>query len=346
VAATAQALNLVQSERARLIATEQTVMLNVISAYVNVVQAQSTVDLNINNEQVLRRQLEAAQDRFRVGEVTRTDVAQAESSYALAIADRVQAQGTLQSNRATYEHQVGELPGRLVQPTDIPPLPATREEAVALASTANPTVVSAQFAQQAAEDNIRVVRGQLLPQVSLQGSLQRGKDSSSSSPKAQTDSATIVAQVTMPLYEAGSVYSQSRQAQQTVSQRRSQVDDTRRQVVEAAASAWETLQSVRARIKSLQAQIRANEIALDGVQQEAAVGSRTVLDILNQEQTLFQSRVNLVNSQHDEVIATFQLVSAVGRLTAKNLNLPVEFYDPDTNFKGVRNKWIGFGTPQ
>ncbi|HWK45591.1 MAG TPA: TolC family outer membrane protein [Stellaceae bacterium] len=344
VAQTSQALNLVQAERATLAATEQTVMLNVITAYVNVVQSQATVDLNLNNEQVLRRQLDATQDRFRVGEVTRTDVAQAEASYAQAIASRIQAQGTLQSNRAIYEQQVGLPPGKLVQPTDIPPLPTSREEAVAMAGAANPSVISAQFAQQAAQDNIRVVRGQLLPQISVQGSVQRSKESQIVG--RTTDSFELLGQVTVPLYEAGSVYSQSRQAQQTVAQRRNQVDVQRRTAVENAAAAWETLLSDRATIKSQEASIRSNEIALEGVQQEAAVGSRTVLDILNQEQTLFQSRVNLVNSQHDEVIATFQLISAVGRLTAQDLNLPVEIYNPDKNFNGVRDKWIGFDTPQ
>jgi outer membrane protein len=148
----------------------------------------------------------------------------------------------------------------------------------------------------------------------------------------------------MPLYEGGAVYSQSRQAQQTVAQRRSQVDDIRRQAVESAAASWETLQSTRAQIVSLQAQINASTIALDGVQQEAAVGSRTVLDILNAEQTLFQSRVNLVQAQRDEVVTEFTVASSVGRLTAKNLALPVPIYDTDRNYNAVRDKWIGFGT--
>jgi outer membrane protein len=341
-AQTQQALSQVRAERAHLVSIEQTVLLSAVSDYMNVVRDQAVLDLNINNEQVLRRQLEAAQDRFRVGEVTRTDVAQAEAAYAQAIAGRETAEGTLQISRAGYERDIGELPGKLVAPQGIPELPTSREESTSTASTSNPDVISAQFAQEAAEDTVRLVRGQLLPTVTLNASVQRTKDPTTAG--ITTDSLSLIAQATVPLYEGGVVYSQSRQAQQQVAQRKSLVDDARRAAVQASAQAWEQLKSDRATIVSLQSQIRAAEIALDGVQQEAAVGSRTVLDILNQEQALFQSRVNLVVSQHDEVVAEFALASALGRLTAKHLNLPVTIYDPDKNFDTVHGKWIGFGT--
>jgi outer membrane protein len=341
-AQTEQALNLVRSERAHLVSIEQTVLLSAVTDYMNVVRDQALLDLNINNEQVLRRQLEATQDRFHVGEVTRTDVAQAEAAYAQAIAGRQTAEGTLQISRAGYERDIGELPGKLVAPHGVPELPTSRDESTGTASTSNPDVISAQFAEEAAEDNVRLVRGQLLPTVTLNGTIERAKETSDQG--LTVDSLSLVAQATIPLYDGGTTYSQSRQAQQTVAQRKSQVDDARRAAVQSSAQAWEQLQSVRATIVSLESQIRAAEIALDGVQQEAAVGSRTVLDILNQEQTLFQSRVNLVSSQHDEIVAEFALSSALGRLTAKHLNLPVTIYDPDQNFDTVRDKWVGFGT--
>lgn len=340
-AQTEQSLNLVRSERAHLVSIEESVLLAGVTDYMNVVRDQATLDLNINNEQVLRRQLEAAQDRFRVGEVTRTDVAQAEAAYAAAIAGRQQAAGNLQISRAGYERDIGTAPGKLAPPNGIPELPTSRDEATGLAINANPDVISAQFAQQAAEDNVRVVRGQLLPTVTLNASVQRTKETQSAG--LQVDDMSITGQVTMPLYEGGAVYSQSRQATQTVAQRRSQVDNARVVANELAAQSWEQLVSIRAQIVSLQSQIKANEIALEGVQQEASVGSRTVLDILNAEQILFQSRVNLVTAQHDEVVAEFSLASALGRLTAKQLNLPVSYYDPDVNFEAVRDKWIGFG---
>ncbi len=178
--------------------------------------------------------------------------------------------------------------------------------------------------------------------MTLNASIQRSNESGTAG--TTSDSLSVIAQASVPLYEGGVIYSQSRQAQQTVAERKSLVDDARRAAVQAAAQAWEQLKSDRATITSLKEQIRAAEIALDGVQQEAAVGSRTVLDILNQEQALFQSRVNLVITQHDEVVAEFALAAALGRLTAKQLNLPVTIYDPDKNFDTVRGKWIGFGT--
>ena len=340
-AQTEQALNLVRSERAHLVSVEESVLLAGVTDYMNVVRDQATLDLNINNEQVLRRQLEAAQDRFRVGEVTRTDVAQAEAAYAAAIAGRQQAAGNLQISRAGYERDIGTAPGKLAPPNGVPELPTSRDEATSLALNANPDVISAQFAQQAAEDNVRVVRGQLLPTVTLNASIQRTKETTN--PGLQVDDMAITGQVSMPLYEGGAIYSQSRQATQTVAQRRSQVDNARVVANQLAAQSWEQLVSIRAQIVSLQSQIKANEIALEGVQQEASVGSRTVLDILNAEQILFQSRVNLVTAQHDEVVAEFSLASALGRLTAKQLNLPVTYYDPDVNFEAVRDKWIGFG---
>jgi len=350
VAQTAEALNLVQAERARLVAEEQTILLTVVTDYMNVVRDQATVDLDINNEQVLKKQLEQTQDRFRVGEVTRTDVAQAEASYAQAIATRQAAEGTLQVDRASFEHDVGMPAGKLTAPTGLPPLPTTREAAINLAATGNPNVIAAQFTQQAGEDNISVIRGQLLPQVGLTASFQHSntRESTSAGGTAglHSDDSQIVAQVSMPLYEGGAIYSQTRQAQQVVAQRKSLVDDARRAAAQAAATFWEQIVSDRATIVSLQSAIRANEISLDGTQQEAAVGQRTVLDILNAEQVLLQSRVNLVSTQHDEIVAELSLSSAVGALTAKSLALPVELYDPDKNFAAVRDKWIGFGTAE
>lgn len=340
-AQTEQALNQVRSERAHLSSVEATVLLSGVTDYMNVVRDQATLDLNINNEQVLRRQLEAAQDRFRVGEVTRTDVAQAEAAYAAAIAGRQQAEGNLQISRAGYERDIGQAPGKLAPPTGVPELPKSRAEATDLASSANLDVISAQFSQQAAEDNVRLVRGQLLPTLSVQAAIQRKKETGTA---GQTvDDMSLIAQLSVPIYEGGQIYSQSRQATQTVAQKRGVVDQARLTAVQLAAQAWEQLVSDRGQIVSQQSQIKANEIALDGVQQEAAVGSRTVLDILNAQQTLFQSRVNLVVSQHDELVAEFSLASALGRLTARQLNLPVTFYDPQEYFDAVHDKWIGFG---
>ncbi len=315
-AQTEQALDLVRAERANLVNVEQTIFITVVTDYMNVVEQQATVDLNINNEQVLRKQLEATQDQFRVGEKTRTDVAEAEAAFAQAVSQRLAAEGQLQVFRVTYQHDVGDLPGKLTAPSAIPELPTGRDEAVGLAAQAAPAVIQAQYTQAAAEANVNLVKGALLPTLSVQGTAQRATDQQEAG--TRIDEYAVTAQLSMPLYEGGATYSQARAAAQVVAQRKSQLDDARRVAVENAAQAWEQLQSTRATIKSEREQIRANEIALEGVQQEASVGSRTILDILNQEQTLFQSRVSLVTSQRDEVVFEFTLAQSIGRLNAKS----------------------------
>jgi outer membrane protein len=343
VAATSQAENTVRATRALTLATEQQVMLSAVTAYLDVVQNQSVLELSINNEQVLRRQLEATQDRFRVGEVTRTDVSQAEATLATATATRVQAEGTLENVRANFERFVGEPPGLLEPPTERPALPTSRAEAASLAANNNPNVISAQFNEAAARDAVRVVRGQLLPQISIVGDIGKGQEITTQIQNRTANTASVIARLTVPLYEGGQIYSQTRQANETVGERRSQIDDTRRTAVQTAQSDWETLQANRAQVESLIASVKANEVAYEGVQQEALVGARTVLDVLTAEQTLFTSRVGLVQAQHNEAVAEFSVAADIGRLTALDLNLPVQPYDADQHYRAVRDKWIGFG---
>jgi TolC family type I secretion outer membrane protein len=342
VAQTRQAINTVESTRAQTLAVETSVFQAVAMAYLDVVRDQALVEVDRNNVEVLRKQLEATQDRFRVGEVTRTDVAQAEAALAQAQGTLVTQQGTLEISRAEYVRAVGHPPGRLMLPRERPVLPATREEALSLATNNNFSVISAKFAELAARDNIDVVRGQLLPQISVVGILDRSYDQSATFKGALLNSAQITAQLTMPLYEGGAIYSQTRQAQQTVGQRRSQVDDARRAAVQTAAQFWSTLQAARASISSFAAAVRAAQIALEGTQQEALVGTRTVLDVLIQNQTLLQTQSQLVTAQHDAALAEFNLASAVGRLIAPELNLPVRLYDMEQHYREVKDKWIGF----
>jgi outer membrane protein len=342
VAQTRQAINTVESTRAQTLAIETAVFQAVAMAYLDVVRDQALVEVDRNNVDVLRKQLEATQDRFRVGEVTRTDVAQAESSLAQAQGTLVTQQGTLEISRAEYVRAVGHPPGRLMLPRERPALPATREEASSLAAHNNFSVISATFAELAARDNIDVVRGQLLPQISVVGTLARSYDQSATFKGALANSAQITAQLTMPLYEGGAIYSQTRQAEQTVGQRRSQVDDARRAAVQTATQFWSTLEAARASISSFAAAVRAAQIALEGVQQEALVGTRTVLDVLIQNQQLLTTQSQLVTAQHDAALAEFNLAAAVGRLIAPELNIPVKLYDMEQHYKEVKDKWIGF----
>lgn len=343
VAQTRQAVNTVQSTRAQTLAIETSVFQAVAMAYLDVVRDQSLVEVDRNNVQVLSKQLEATNDRFRVGEVTRTDVAQAESSLAQAQGTLTAAEGTLAQSRQEYVRAVGHEPGRLLLPRARPTLPATREEAQTLAADDNFSVISANFAELAARDNIDVVRGQLLPQISLVGSLSRIFAPSVTLSGSREEEASILAQMTMPLYEGGAIYSQTRQAEQTVGQRRSQVDDARRAAVQTATDAWETLKAARASIASFSAAVRAAQIALVGIQQEALVGTATTLDVLVQNQQLLTTQQQLIIAEHDAALAEFNLAAAIGRLVAPELHLPVRLYDMDAHYREVRDKWIGFG---
>jgi outer membrane protein len=342
-AQTRKAINNVQAERANVLAKETQVFKDVAQAYLDVVRDQTLVEVARNNEQVLRKQLDATRDRFRVGEVTRTDVAQAESSLAQATAQRITAEGNLENSRTNYVRAVGHPPGRLVMPRERPVLPVTREEALALAANANPNIIAASFNERAARDDVDAIRSKLSPQISIVGDLNRTYAPSVTLRGARLDSASVSAQLTIPLYEGGAVYSQTRAAQQAVGFQRSQVDDARRQAVQTAAQAWETLRAARAAIASFAAAVRAAQIALEGTQQEALVGSRTVLDVLIAEQQLFTTQQQLVTAQHDAALQEFTLAGATGRLIAPEMHLPVQLYDMERHYKAVKDKLFGFG---
>ncbi|MBN8874985.1 MAG: TolC family outer membrane protein [Rhodospirillales bacterium] len=337
-----RAKNQVMAERATLINQEQTSFINTVTAYVNVIQFQQILALNINNEQVLTKQLQATNDRFRVGEITKTDVAQAEAALAGATAQRQVAEGNLQTARGTFQQVVGVLPpGDLVEPQPLALPIKTQQDAAAMAAGNNPQVIAALYNDAAAKDAVDVAFSNLLPQVSLQG--QTFQQNNVGSRSSQLNGYQAVVQLSVPVYQGGTEYSQVRQARQTQQQTSRTVDDARRTAVQNAVNAWETLIAARASAQSLRSQIRANEIALEGVQREAIVGSRTTLDVLNAQQTLLNSRTNLVQSLTQLVTASFQVAQAVGRLTARDLHLPVPLYDETAYYNEVKNKWTGLG---
>jgi outer membrane protein len=338
---TNQADNRVFAQRGRLIATEQQVFTDTINAYVNVIQTQQLLQLNINNEQVLSRQLQATNDRFRVGEITRTDVAQAEAALAGARATRQTSEGNLQTARSNYRRFVGDLPDQLIEPQPIKLPIKNQNEATQLAAQNNPNVIAALFDDASARDAIDVAFSQLMPQLSLQvqGGLTNGQQVVGQS----TLGATVLLNASVPIYQGGSEYSRVRQARQTEQQARKTVDDVRRQAVQQAAQSWETLVAARSTIDSTRAQIRANQIALEGVQREAIVGSRTTLDVLNAEQSLLNSRVTLVQNLSSLVTASYTVASAIGRLTARDLNLNVPLYDETAYYTAVRQRLFGTG---
>ena len=340
-ASTAQAENLIYAQRQSLLSTEQDVLLNAVTVYMDVVLARAVLELSRNNEARLERQLQATEDRFRVGEVTRTDVSQAKASLAAAVADRLAAEGSLASAAADYEEIIGSPPAELSSPGPLIGLPTSSDQASQIAENEHPDVLASQFAELAALDNVDVETSDLLPDVDLVGSVSRNYDVTTGIDRQ--DVASIMAQVTVPLYQAGQASSDVRQAKQFVYQRREEVFETRRTVLADVITAWEGLITAQAQISAFQEQVSANEIALEGTQREAEVGERTVLDILDAEQALFESQVNLVTAQRDEVVASYGVQAAIGRLTAAYLQLPVEIYNVEEYYREARDTWWGWG---
>ena len=339
LAATSEAENTVRAGRARLRAVEQNVLRDAATAYMNVVRDQLVLQLTTSNEQVLKRHLEATRDQFQVGEITRTDVHQAEARLARVGAERIQAESDLEAFRAAYRNVIGESPGRLVQATLPADLPADGEEAARIAAVQAPEVVAGTFDEQALADDAKGVRGELLPKIDLEGSASRAFDTTGQ--ESRIDSFEAKVTLTVPLYQSGATYSRLRQAKQSVAEQRLKTRQARRDAAEEATRSWEARQAARARIVAFQSEIEANEVALEGVRREAAVGSRTVLDILDAEQELLNAKVDLARAQRDEMVAIFDLKVALGRMTAKHLKLPVDLYDPEDHYREVREKAFG-----
>lgn len=333
--------NTVLAGRADLMNTEQTVLLNVATAYMNVLRDLDQVELNKKNVEVLGRQLQASKDRFRVGEITRTDVAQAEATLAAAEAGLVTAKGTLESTQATYTAIIGRPAKNLQQPDIAIDFPPSSDVAAQAAALSNPALINSQYTAAAAEDGVDQITGQLLPSIYLKGTVGRQADQSLSG--YETTFAELTINISIPLYAAGSTYSRIREQKHTANQRRIQIHEQRRSVIQAATQAYETWVAAKASIKSYEAQIAADEIALEGVEREAQVGSRTVLDVLNAEKELLSARVNKVVSERNERVASFQILQAMGRLTAVDMKLPVQIYNPAQNYDEVRGAWFGTG---
>lgn len=333
-----QAENLVSAGRAQLKNAEQQVLLQAVIAYVDVLRDMRVLDLTKNNEQVINEQLKATRERFQVGEVTKTDVSQAESRLARAVADRTQAQGNLTSSRAIYRQVIGVAPANLEVP-DLPGgLPTGEEETITLSENA-PVVTEAVFVERAARDGTDVVFGELLPSISLIG--QVGADDEITRENMRTATAGIFAQVVIPLYQAGGVESRVRESKQLTAQRRQELDEARRQATQDATTAWQALETARAQIESFTSEVESTKVALDGVRQEQQVGLRTVLDVLDAQQEVLNAEVSLVVARRDTVVAAYQTLAAVGTLTAADLKLPAELYDPEKHYREVRNKWWG-----
>ena len=328
--------NRVNAGRAQLQAVEQSILLDTVTAYMDVLRFLSEIELSRSSERVVRRQLQAAMDRLEVGEVTRTDVAQAEARLAQAGAERVAAEGGMMSARAMYQQVTGQVPSTLSWPPVPMGLPESEEDALAAANDANPSITAASFIAQAAQADIGAASAALRPQISIVGDLRQRFDNSNLID--QTTDASIRASVRVPLYQGGAANARIRQSKQIAAQRLLELDESRRTVQEMVAQAWRALTSARAQIAAFESQVAAAAVALDGVEQETRVGLRTTLDVLDAEQEHFKAQIDLVRAQREEIVAAYQLKAAIGALTAQQLGLPVDLYDPEAYYRSVREE--------
>lgn len=334
----------VYSQRETLRFTELSVLYAAVQAYMNVLSNTATLELNRNNVEVLEEQLRQTRDRFNVGEVTRTDVAQAEARLAGARSQVSAAESTLRTSIGIYRQNIGVEPRSLApgRPLDRY-VPGSLDAAVTIGLQEHPQIYSAIHALDAAESQVKVLEGQLYPQVTVQGSVQQRYDSTF--PNDNSVAASLIGRVTIPIYEGGQVYAQVRQQKELVGQLRIDVDRIRDQVRAQIVDFWGRLEAAKAQVIAAQAQVQANEVALNGVREEARVGQRTTLDVLNAQQELLNSRVNLIVAQRDRVIFSYGVVQAMGQLTARFTALPVEAYSAKIHFDQVKDLWFGLRTP-
>lgn len=333
---------LVEAGREDLRGSEQSVLLDAVTAYVDVVRDLSILGLRQNNQKVLGEQLRATQDRFEVGEVTRTDVAQARARTSGASSAISAARATLQGSRAVYAQIIGHMPGTLRRPGPARPMPRSLDEAIAIGESENPTILAVLFRERAQDHTIKQAKGELLPSVNLQASYTRNENTASG--LDEQDVTTVTGVLTVPIYQAGEVSARIRQNIETRSQLRHQIDEARQAVRANIISAWGTYTATRAQIVSDQAQVEASQVALTGVREEEKVGQRTVLDVLDSEQDLLNAQVNLATSRRNLIVASYALLASIGRLSAHSVSLPVEQYDPTQHYREVKHKWIGWST--
>ena len=344
VARTSRAFNSVTLARAQLTDAEQRILGDSVKAYMDVVRTGEILKLSINNEQVLKEQLQATRDRFKLGETTHTDVAQSESRLARATSDRVRAEGDLDVAKAAYLRNIGEAPpahASLKMPEKLPPIPKSLEEALDIGLKKNPGLISASVNREIADNDVDIAVASILPDISLRGTKSKSDDLNLAK-GVNSDESTFTLNASIPLYQGGAEYSRVRQNKRVRQQRKEEAESTRDETVQNITSRWRDITTSRASIVSNKSAVDSATVALNGVRQEADVGTRTTLDVLDAEQELFLAKVNLVTAQSQEVIAVYNLLATCGILTAPDLGLNVEPYNPKIHERSVKYRVIGF----
>jgi len=341
---TRQAESQVLAARETLRVIEQQVLLDAATAYMNLLQNTAILDLQKRNVEVLQEQLRQTRDRFNVGEVTRTDVAQAESRVAAGQSQLLAAQANVTTARAAYRRVIGVEPGRLSPGAPVDRFsPRTLDLAVAQGQAENPSVQAAMHGIDVAELQVKISEGQLYPTLAVTASVTKSYETTPTQPESLQ--ASVLGQLTIPLYQGGSEFSAIRQNKETVGQRRIELALNRDQARANVVQSWGLLEAAKAQIQATQAQVAAAEIALNGVREEARVGQRTTLDVLNAQQELVNARVAMVTAQRDRVVASYTLLQSVGRLAIPVLGLQVPLYDPMVHYQQIRDSWYGVRNP-
>lgn len=330
----------VRAGRETLRDIERAILLEAVTAYVDVVRDQAIVRLQENNVNVLSRELKATQDRFAVGEVTRTDVAQAQARRAGALSQLDLAKANLKTSRGAFERTTGHAPSNLVDP-GVPErlLPKSQGDAIGLATKENALVVAALYREQAARHTVDRIRGELLPEVRLEANYTHRWDTSAN--VDENESASVTGRVNVPIYEGGETYARVRQAKHTHVSRLQEIEQARTEVQQQVVTSWSQLQAARAQLQSDLVQVESNRTALNGVREEERVGQRTLLDVLNAEQELLNAEVQLVTTKRNLVVSAYAVLASVGRLEVNNLGVASQVYDPEQHYLEVRRKWWG-----
>jgi outer membrane protein len=334
----------VSAARETLRMMEESVLLSAATVYMDMSRDSANLEVQQNNIRVLQRTLQDTRNRFSAGQVTSTDVAQAEAQLAAGEATLHAAESTLMTTRANYRRVIGNDPEHLSAASAVDRLsPPTLAAAITVGSAQNPSVTAALYGVDVAQLQVKIAEGALWPTLALQGSVQQQSYPSLLMPNLFVGTAQL--SLTVPLYQGGAEYSAIRLDKETVGQQRLNVDQVRDQIRANVVQAWGQLQAAKAQIEAAIRQNDAAERALKGVRDEALAGQRTTLDVLNAEQALVNARVALIIAQHDRVVASYSLLSAVGRLSAEGLGLPVTIYDPSIHYQQVRDAWFGLRTP-
>ncbi|HEV7599135.1 MAG TPA: TolC family outer membrane protein [Bradyrhizobium sp.] len=334
----------VSGAREGLRVLEQSVLLAAATIYMDYLRDSAIVEVQRSNVRVLEQTLKQTRDRFNVGEVTRTDVAQSEAQLAAGHTQLLTAESNLVTTKANFRRIIGNEPEALAPGSPVDRfLPPTLPGAVDLGLTENPNVTAAMFGIDVSFLQVKVSEGALLPTVTLQGSVQQSYEQTLTT--FRSFGASAIAQLSVPVYQGGAEYSLIRQSKESLAQQRLNLEQVRDQTRANVVQAWGQLVAGKAQVASAQSQVSASEIALNGVREEAKAGQRTTLDVLNAQQALVNARVALVTAQHDRVVASYAVLNAVGRLAPIVLGLKTNVYDPSVHYHQVRDSWVGVRIP-